>query len=116
MLHQLLHKRGVERELCSLFTNLKSVHAIGAACLRSLSPRPSSPKQLADAILAASRCDADTMKTKDTIRHQIVNRMHDDFAEGAVAKVEGWLLSRTEVQLYALVALGLKEQSVIAVE
>ncbi len=94
--------------LCRLFENPRSAYAIGTACLKLFPLHARSPQLLADAIFATAECDTEAMKTKEAIRHRIANRVHRDFAEGAVVNVEGWLLSQTEARLYALVALSLK--------
>jgi hypothetical protein len=93
--------------LLSLFGNLRSACAIGTACLNSLPQETSTTEQLANEILAAASCDTETMKSKETVRHQIANRVRDDFAQGAIISVDGWLLSLTEARVYALVTLTL---------
>jgi hypothetical protein len=94
--------------LLSLFENPRSAYAIGTACLKSLPPNQSSPQQLTNAIIAAAESDTEAMTTKQAIRQRIANRVCNDFSEGAVVNVEGWLLSLTEARLYALAALSAK--------
>ncbi len=36
---------------------------------------------------------------------ELAQRIHDDFARGCVVNVDGWVLSRTEANLYAWAAL-----------
>ena len=102
------HPKSLQYMLISLFENPRSAYAIGTACLKSLPPNQCSLQQLTNAILAAAECDTETMKTKQAVRHCVANRVRDDFAEGAVVSIEGWLLSQTEARLYALVALSVK--------
>lgn len=37
---------------------------------------------------------------------EVANRIRGDYAAGSTVVVDGWVLSRTEARLYALVALG----------
>jgi hypothetical protein len=100
--------KSLQHILLSLFENPRSAYAIGTACLKSLPPNQSSLQQLTNTFLAAAECDTGTMKTKQAVRQRIANRVRDDFAEGTVVSIEGWLLSLTEARLYALVALCVK--------
>jgi hypothetical protein len=92
--------------LLSLFGNLRSACAIGTACLNSLPQETSTAEQLANEILAAASCDTETMKSKETVRRRIANCVRQDFAQGAIISVDGWLLSLTEARVYALVTLS----------
>jgi hypothetical protein len=40
------------------------------------------------------------------LRRAVARSVQDDFAHGRVARVQGWVLARTEARLAALVALG----------
>jgi len=91
--------------LLSLFGNLRSACAIGMACLNSLPHEQSTGQQLANEILAAASCDTETMKSKEAVRYRIANQVRQEFAQGAIISVDGWLLSLTEARVYALVAL-----------
>jgi hypothetical protein len=42
---------------------------------------------------------------RERIRSLVGERQRDDFASGRVVEVNGWILSQTEVRLYALAAL-----------
>ena len=93
--------------LLSLFGDLPSACAIGAACLRSLPPETSTAEQHENEILASVSLDAETMKNREALRRKIANCVRHDFAEGAIINVDGWLLSLTEAHVYALVTLSL---------
>lgn len=94
--------------LLSLFENLRSAYAIGAACLKALPPSDSALQQLTNTIVASVERNAEVMSTRQAVRHCIEDWVRRDFANGAIVSVEGWLLSATEARLYALVALSLK--------
>ena len=108
--NQPAHPKSLHYIFLSLFENLRSAYAIGTACLKSLPPNQCSLQQLTNAILAAAECDTETVKAKQALRHCIANRVRDDFAEGAVVSIEGWLLSQTEARLYALIVLSVRSK------
>ena len=68
----------------------------------------SSLQQLSTTILATAECGAEITKMEQAVRSCIATRVNHDFAKGAVVNIEGWLLSRTEAHLYALVALNIR--------
>jgi hypothetical protein len=94
--------------LVSLLETPRSAYTIGAMCLKSLSPNEKSIPQLTNTILASVGCDIEAMTTKQAVKSRIVNQVRADFAAGTVVSVDGWLLSMTEVRLYALVKLSLE--------
>jgi hypothetical protein len=75
--------------------------------LNSLPQETGTAEQLANEILAAASCDAETIKSREAVRRQIANRVRHDFAQGAIISVDGCLLSLTEARVYALVTLSL---------
>jgi hypothetical protein len=102
------YAESLQDALVGLFKNRERAYGLGIACLNALPPRESSPRQLTSAILGTATCDSETMKTKQEIRERIAARVCQDFAEGAVVNVQGWILSQVEARLYALVALSQK--------
>jgi hypothetical protein len=75
-------------------------------CLKSVMVGARTTEDLANAIIVATECDKEALKSMQTLRQRISNRVRNDFAEGAVINVEGWVLSVTEAHLYALAALA----------
>ena len=92
--------------LLSILEKPGSAYAIGSAYLGSLPPHTRAADHLTNAIVCASGCDDETMRSKEALRKQISIRVRKDFAEGAVVIVAGWVLSETEARLYALAAIG----------
>ena len=92
--------------LISIFENSRSAYEIGSMCLKSMMVGAKTTEDLANAIIVATECDKEALKSMQTLRQRISNRVRNDFAEGAVINVEGWVLSVTEAHLYALAALA----------
>jgi len=81
------------RSVVSLFSNLRSARAIGAAYLRSY---------------PADRLDTSIFPiglSPTERRSTIAAQVRDDFASSRVVSVDGWMLARTEAQLCALAYL-----------
>ena len=92
--------------LISIFENSRSASEIGSMCLKSMTVGAKTTEDLANAIIVAAECDKESLKSIHTLRQRISIRVRNDFAEGAVINVEGWVLSVTEARLYALAALA----------
>lgn len=75
--------------------------ALAVVGARALALHPSLAGSLPDGVSAAQARDA-----PDTVLASLAGRIADDFAEGAVLDVDGWVLSRTECQLAAAVAVA----------
>jgi hypothetical protein len=90
------------RMLAAVLGDPRRAHSIGRACLKALPETESS----ADSLMLA--LDADRMRalSASALRSLARTQVRRDFAEGAVISVEGWVLSATEVRIYALAALG----------
>jgi hypothetical protein len=97
--------KSLQDALVGLFKNRERAYGLGIACLNALPPHENSPEQLTNAIFGAAAYNSETMTTKQQIRECIAGRVHQDFANGAVVNVQGWILSQLEARLYALVAL-----------
>jgi hypothetical protein len=89
--------------LAAVCGNLPPVAAIGRACRRALPPAVGTPERLTGLILtdlpAANRGSAPALA--ETLRA----RSRLDFRRGRIVSVDGWMLSLTEVRLYALAGL-----------
>ena len=91
-------------ELVALRRDRKSAALLGRAWLDDQSPEPSAT-ELMERICGESGC-ADFADDSDRMRRSIAERHRSDFERGNLISVEGWLMSETEVALYALVAIG----------
>ena len=94
----------IER-LVGLFKHRDSARAIGSAYLATR-PEEANPYNLLELI---TRADQEPLVVHRTsameLRDWLRRRQADDFATGRIVKLDGWLLSATEVRLCALVAL-----------
>ena len=84
--------------LLALFTDRERARRLGRAYLAGLGELPSAAA-LADTIWR-------DLPAGGSMRAQVAALVRDDFAEGRLECVEGWLLSRTEARLCGLAALG----------
>ena len=85
--------------LKALFTNLQYPKAIGLHYLQSFSEE-GSPAFLTKAILG----DEETRGPKQ-LRAILAQKREEEFRDGNIAIVAGWVLSRTEARVCALMAL-----------
>ena len=80
-----------------------SATQLGRAWLALQSPTPSAAALVAR-ICAEHECAS---LDDDEQLHRVVTEQHRaDFAEGRLVSLDGWLLTETEVALYALVAIA----------
>lgn len=96
----------IEGKLLKLFSEMKSPKVIGAEYLRSF------PGQVDSKVLLARICSSCeggarslTQMDARALREWIHERQRKDFEEGRIIKLQGWILSATEVQLCALATL-----------
>ena len=91
----------------SAVQNQKSARAIGRAYLSTQQDVPS-----IDALIAAicdghssllAQCDRGDTKA---VRNTLALKQRQDFEQGRVVRLHGWVLSATEIQLCSLVALA----------
>ncbi|HEX6383133.1 MAG TPA: hypothetical protein VF177_00550 [Anaerolineae bacterium] len=88
-----------------LFRQKESAKVIGQAYLQAI-PAEADVQTLTDLIAASLAGDQELVKTSTAELRPILERqMRQDFDQGRVANVEGWLLSETEARLCALAAL-----------
>ena len=90
-------------KLATLRRDRFSAALLGRAWLDDQSPEPDATELLAR-ICGESGC-AD-FNDNDRMRRLIAERHRSDFERGNLVSVDGWLMSETEVALYALVAIG----------
>ncbi len=94
-----------ESALAELCADLRCSHRIAAACLAALPPHESKPEALTRLILEETGT-GDAGKTSAAVLQRAVRkRSRDDFRDGRIVTVEGWMLSRTETRVYALSSL-----------
>jgi hypothetical protein len=92
--------------LASLFSDRESARAVGDAYLEGVPEGPTVP-ELVDQVAAGvpgGRSTVEHAHASD-LRRLIAMRIRADFSEGHVVDVGGWILSSTEVRLYAIAAL-----------
>jgi hypothetical protein len=92
--------------LLALLDHPRDAHAVGLAYLRAMPPSERSAEYLVNAIVADASLIARTPLRLRIVGPLVNERMRQDFSEGAVVTVDGWILSVTEARLYALVALA----------
>jgi hypothetical protein len=91
--------------LAALCADLAHAHVIGAACLRALPETETSEESLARLILTDTAPSGAAYAPAQSFTHIIRARGRDDFRNGRIVVVDGWILSLTETRLYALAAL-----------
>jgi hypothetical protein len=93
--------------LAGVLTRTDSAKVVGQAYLDAV-PEEASLPLLVDLISQGIPGGRRTIRgeSSDRLRGLLVDRIGVDFEQGHVLSVRGWLLSRTEVRLYSLVALS----------
>lgn len=92
--------------LAKVFAHKKSAALVGVEYLRSV-PREADARMLVDLIcsreaeLRATLIKADLKALRELLRHQ----QRQDFEQGRIVKLQGWILSETEARLCALAAI-----------
>ena len=102
LVHHDRRKRNVALELETLLRNEDGVSEIGRAYLR-VEPAENEIQLLSDRIFSEIRWDL--LQSGDA-REVIARRVREDFREGRVVRLQGWVVSLTEARLSALVALA----------
>ncbi len=85
--------------LRSLVGHQESAARLGQAYL-AVHPSEASSRQLAHRLIGPH------WSTERDVRARVLAQMKRDFAANRTVRVDGWILSRAEARLYALVALG----------
>jgi hypothetical protein len=89
--------------LAALVSELCYSGAIGNACLEALPAAENSENALTRAIIGEMRRDYASARG---LARSIMERSRNDFRDGRVVSVDGWMLSLTETRIYALAALS----------
>jgi len=99
--------------LKKIVPHTESAVVIGREYLR-VAPADREPERLA--ALISSCCGERVFDSDgDALRRSLVRRTRQDFAEGQIVRVHGWMLSVTEARLCGLVALCVEREDASAV-
>jgi hypothetical protein len=94
----------VEAELLSVFSSLKSAKFIGEKYLKTANRTFDRHQFLAE---LCTHCQPNgSAPSIEQLRSGLRSRQQQDFAEGRIVELDGWMLSETEVKLCALAALS----------
>jgi hypothetical protein len=93
-------------KLGSVFYNRKSATVIGLEYLRS-APNEADVRRLTNLICSRwqGRYDAIAPEATARIKEMLLHQQREDFDQGRIVNVRGWILSETEARLCALAAL-----------
>jgi len=91
--------------LAAVCSDLCPPTIIGEACLDVLPAIENSEASLTRLILGEVRASGRDSLSVRALAHSIRERSRDDFRDGRVVTVDGWMLSLTETRVYALAAL-----------
>ena len=94
-----------DRALAELCADLGYPDTIGKACLAALPATEASRASLARAILEDVRSAGAAGAPARPLAQAIRDRSREDFRDGRIVTVDGWMLSLTETRVYALAAL-----------
>jgi hypothetical protein len=89
----------------TLCSDLSYPRTIGKACLEALPAIEASKGSLTRVILADMRAAGRDGSSTSALAHAIRDQSRDDFRDGRIVTVDGWMLSLTETRVYALAAL-----------
>jgi hypothetical protein len=90
------------RDLIATLGQPASAARIGRACLAERGSEGSAEELTR---LLERSLDDRARRSRRALRAALTRRMRDDFGAGSTVRVQGWVLSRTEVRLFTLVAL-----------
>jgi hypothetical protein len=91
--------------LAAVCSELNPPRALGEACLEALPAIEYSEASLTRAIIGEMRAAGRDCSSARALAQAIRERSRDDFRDGRIATVDGWMLSLTETRVYALAAL-----------
>jgi hypothetical protein len=80
-----------------------TAHRAGRLYLEQ-TPDERDPAVLVDT-LWAELASGEPIQSATALRSKLAERLDADFAEGRTVEIEGWILARTEVRMYALAAV-----------
>ncbi len=89
------------------FGSTRSTRRIGEEYLRNM-PAERDRARLVDLVLPSEPRHRLAFEVGDRVRRRrlIQEKIRKDFREGRIVRVRGWILSRTEARLYALLTLS----------
>jgi hypothetical protein len=91
--------------LATLCSGWSYPNTIGRACLEALPTIEASKAFLTRIILGDIRAGAGDCSSRSVLVRKIRQRSREDFRDGRIVTVDGWMLSLTETRVYALAAL-----------
>jgi hypothetical protein len=100
-----VHSKSRNVDLAALCSDLRCPETIRKACLRALPAAEVSRENLSRLVLADLSSAAEGWTSAIALKHSVRERSRDDFREGRIVIVDGWMLSLTETRVYALAAL-----------
>lgn len=89
----------------ALCSELSYPETIGKTCLEALPAIETSKEVLTRVILGDMQAAGRDCSSASALAHAIRERSRDDFRDGKIVNVDGWVLSLTETRVYALAAL-----------
>ena len=92
--------------LAALCARWRCSRAIAQACLDVLPAGEASKEALTRRVLVDLRGAGEEGVSVHTLARAIRERSRDDFRDGRIVMVDGWMLSLTETRVYALTALS----------
>jgi hypothetical protein len=90
--------------LCQVYREVGSGR-IGDQCLKALPATEAGAENLSHVILTSIRASTDSHSSSQPLARLLRQRSREDFRNGRILTVDGWMLSLTETRLYALAAL-----------
>ena len=90
-------------ELLALCSNLRCSTPMGKACQLDLPRAEANQSSLARRILADVA--SERRLPPNRLAYAIANRSRNDFQEGKILRIDGWILFLTETRVYALAGL-----------
>jgi hypothetical protein len=91
--------------LTALCYDLNCPDAICKACLQALPAREATRESLGPIIIAELSSAGRDSSSSVALRNSIRDRSRSDFTDGRIATIDGWMLSRTEMRIYAFCGL-----------
>jgi hypothetical protein len=91
--------------LSAFCADLRCPRTISSACLQALPVSEAAAENLASLVLADMVSASKDCSSASAIRRSIRDQSREDFSNGKIAYVDGWMLSLTETRIFALCAL-----------
>jgi hypothetical protein len=103
VLVETLPRETLASRLTGLLSDLESAHVVGRAYVRDMSAESTS-RRLVDAIAAGVPGGRNVLRAASNadLRKLILARIRQDFVDGDIVTLDGWIVSKTEGRLCAL--------------